>query len=178
MRDGNGGAELNQSRWWAGDVHEMSGLRDFLFLGAGQRCSSRCAVAGAGVKRTVAWWFEGAGFVVRGFTESSGRCGWECGVECRRGGYSRYEFSAPWSGPRPTTRPLTVTQTHLDSGAIANSNCDLDQVCPGGALTGFERRSSRWHFTCMVVPGCVMFMFPIQGSPIAIFAWRLRAPCS
>lgn len=176
MRDRNGGAELNQSRWWAGDVHEMSGLRDF--LGAGQRCSSRCAVAGAGVKRTVVWWFKGAGFVVRGFTESSGRCGWECGVECRRGGYSRYEFSAPWSGPRPTTRPLTVTQTHLDSGAIANSNCDLDQVCPGGALTGFERRSSRWHFTCMVVPGCVMFMFPIQCSPIAIFAWRLRAPCS
>lgn len=32
MRDGNGGAELGQSRWWAGDVHEMSGLRDFLFL--------------------------------------------------------------------------------------------------------------------------------------------------
>lgn len=112
MRDRNGGAELNQSRWWAGDVHEMSGLRDF--LGAGQRCSSRCAVAGAGVKRTVVWWFKGAGFVVRGFTESSGRCGWECGVECRRGGYSRYEFSAPWTMVG-TAADYTTTDSDADA---------------------------------------------------------------
>ena len=55
---------------------------------------------------------RGAGFVVRGFTESSGRCGWECGVECRRGGYSRYEFSAPWPGPRPTTRLVLHDHDH------------------------------------------------------------------
>jgi hypothetical protein len=65
VRNGNGGAGLDQSRWWAGDVHEMSGLRGF--LGAGQRCNSRCAVAGAGVKRTVVWWFEGGWLCCEGF---------------------------------------------------------------------------------------------------------------
>jgi hypothetical protein len=61
---------------------------------------------------------RGAGFVVRGFTESSGRCGWECGVECRRGGYSRYEFSAPSHGAMVVGTAADYTTTDSDADAF------------------------------------------------------------